>query len=381
VSRRSRCGAAVTLVAALACAGSPPPAQPVPALAPEEISTTLYLIGDAGKPDSTGEPVLEALGRELETRRSERVVLFLGDNAYPRGLPAPNQPGRHEAEFNLTAQVRTITRAGARGFFVPGNHDWAKHGKDGWDAIKRQEQFIDSLGGTTVSMKPGGGCPGPSVVDVGQRLRLVMLDTQWWLHPGPKPEGASSGCETSNEAEVVQALAAAVAGAPERIVVVAQHHPLASGGPHGGHFTWMDHLFPLREINSSLWIPLPLIGSLYPTARAEGISPQDVNSRAYQHMIESFRRAFRSAPPALEAAGHEHNQQVIKRGATRVSLVSGTGIYGHTSPAVAIHGSLFASNASGFARLDIPRHGRARLSVLVVDRTGSSREAFSTWVE
>ena len=38
---------------------------------------------------------------------SRRVVVFLGDNAYPRGLPAPNQPGRHIAELNLAAQVKS----------------------------------------------------------------------------------------------------------------------------------------------------------------------------------------------------------------------------------------------------------------------------------
>ncbi len=179
-----------TVAAALACSGPPPPQlQPVPELAPDAIATSLYLIGDAGKPDSTGEPVLEALQRDLAARSSERVVVFLGDNAYPRGLPAPGQPGRHDAERNLKTQIGAITAHAARGYFVPGNHDWAKDGADGWEAIKRQDRFIDSLGGGAVSLQPGGGCPGPKTVDIGPRLRLVLLDTQWWLHRGPKAAG------------------------------------------------------------------------------------------------------------------------------------------------------------------------------------------------
>jgi hypothetical protein len=98
-------------------------------------------------------------------------------------------------------------------------------------------------------------------------------------------------------------------------------------------------------------------------------------------MIRAFRRAFRVARPALEAAGHEHNLQVIEGSGARLHLVSGTGIYGHSGEAVPIRGTLFARNASGFARLDIPAEGRARLAVLVADRTGGSREVFSTWVE
>ena len=374
---------AVALAGALACAGSPPPqASPVPALAPREITTSLYLIGDAGKPDTTGEPVLEALRRDLASRSSDRVVVFLGDNVYPRGLPAPDLPGRRQAEMSLTAQVETITTTGARGFLVPGNHDWAKHGVDGWDAIRRQEAFIDSIGGGRVSLEPGGGCPGPSVVDIGNRLRLVLQDSQWWLHPGPKPRDPDSSCQTDSEAEVVEALGAALSGAPGRLVVTVQHHPLVSGGTHGGYFGWTEHLFPLRAIRSSLWIPLPLLGSLYPTARLQGISSQDIASRAYQRMITAFRRGFRTAPPALNAAGHEHNLQVIKgRGPARFSVVSGTGIYGHTGRAVAMPGTLFAEKASGFARVDIPREGRSRLAVMVVDSTGSANEAFSTWIE
>jgi hypothetical protein len=123
------------------------------------------------------------------------------------------------------------------------------------------------------------------------------------------------------------------------------------------------------------------LGSLYPTARQEGISSQDIQSRAYQRLIAAFRRAFAADPPALNAAGHEHNLQVIETGPARFQVVSGTGIYGHVSRAVSIRGTLFARDASGFARLDIPRAGPARLAVLVVDRTGRSQEVFSTWVE
>ncbi len=367
--------------AALACGAPLVEPAPVPVLPPEKVVTSVYLIGDAGKPDSTGEPVLEALRQDIDSHRSEPVVVFLGDNVYPRGLPAPGRPGRRAAEFSLAAQVRVITSTGSRGFLVPGNHDWAKHGPDGWDAIRRQARFIDSVGGGAASLEPRGGCPGPVVADIGPRLRLILLDTQWWLHPGPRPEHPNSSCPTDSEREITDSLRGALTSSAGRMVVVAQHHPLMSGGVHGGYFGLVDHIFPLRAAKPSLWIPLPLLGSLYPTARAEGISSQDLGSRAYRHMIRSFSAAFRAAPPALHAAGHEHNLQVIKGGPARLHLVSGTGIYDHSGPAVAIRGTLFAKRASGFARLDIPRAGRARLAVIAVDQMGRGEEVYSTWVE
>lgn len=372
----------MALAGVLACAGHRPRSPvPVPALPPEEIEASLYLIGDAGKPDSIAEPVLMALRQDLASRGSERVVVFLGDNVYPRGLPAPGQPGRREAERHLAVQVDAVASTGSHGYMVPGNHDWAKHGVDGWNAIRRQQAFVDSVSGGKVELRPGGGCPGPSVVDIGERLRLVLLDTQWWLHPGPKPRDPDSSCGADAEEEVVDSLRTALAGGAGRLVVMAQHHPMRSGGEHGGHFELRDHFFPLTAIKSSLWIPLPWIGSLYPAARQQGISSQDIPSRAYQRLIAAFRRAMAAAPPSLYAAGHDHNLQVLSGGPARLELVSGTGIYGHTGKAVPIRGTLFARRASGFARLDVPRAGPARLAVLQVDAKGESREVFSTAVE
>jgi hypothetical protein len=359
------------------CAGAPAISQPVPRLPRAELAVTLYLIGDAGDPNPAGEPVLRALGRELKSGGRERVVVFLGDNAYPRGLPVPGDPARPEAERRLTAQVKTVTDGKATGYFVLGNHDWAKHGKDGWNAARRQEAFVDSAGARRVVLLPSDGCPGPRRVDIAGRVRLILLDTQWWLHPGPKPEGPT--CPAGADDEIVDSIRSAIRGAGGRLVVAAGHHPIETGGEHGGYFGWKDHLFPMHQLG--LWIPLPLIGSLYPSARQAGFSSQDVTSRAYQHFIKVLTRAFADPSPALYAAGHDHNLQVIAGGGVRLQLVSGAGIYGHNGRATRIDGTLFAKQASGFGRLDVPASGRGRLGIIEVDSVGNSHEVFSTWVE
>jgi Calcineurin-like phosphoesterase len=377
-----RTGVGLCVLAGLtACTRPAATSQPVPALPQDEVAATLYLIGDAGDPDPAGEPVLRALARELGSGGRQRIVVFLGDNAYPRGMPAPGDETRPEEERRLSAQVHAVTDAKATGYLVLGNHDWARFGKDGWNAARRQETFIDSIGEGRVFLLPRGGCPGPSTVDIANRVRLILLDTQWWLHQGPKPEDPTSSCPADADDEIVDSIQSAIDGARDRLVVVAGHHPLATGGNHGGYFGWKDHLFPLLQVVPHLWLPLPLIGSLYPTARQNGISPQDVPSRAYQHFIRVLSRAFSGRAPALYAAGHDHNLQVIAGGVVPLQLVSGAGIYGHWGRATRIRGSLFAKQASGFGRLDISRSGRARLAVIEVDRAGSSREVFSIWVE
>ena len=358
---------------------SAPPA-PFPAVPAAQVDVTLFFIGDAGAPAAPpdSEPVLLAL-RAAAATASRPVVVFLGDNVYPRGLPDSADGGRPEAERRLGAQLAVLRASGARGVFVPGNHDWDRQGPRGWDAVRREERFIGAGGGGAVLL-PGGGCPGPAVLDVGQSVRVVALDTQWWLQDGPKPRHPDSACAADSEHEVIDSLRAALGTAGERRVVVVAHHPLSSGGPHGGHFGWQDHLFPLRDAKSWLWLPLPLIGSVYPIARESGVSSQDMSSRAYRRLRADLDSAFAGSAPLVYAAGHDHTLQVIGGTSAHYELVSGAGIFGHRDRVVALDHTRFARSASGFMRIDFLRDGRARLGVIVVERDGSAAEAFGLWI-
>lgn len=352
------------------------PPAPVPPVPGDSIQLTLLLVGDAGAPHRGFEPVLAALTADAAVRPERTVVVYLGDNLYPNGLPDSTDPWRPEAERRLDAQVAVLRNSGARGVFVPGNHGW----REGWEAVRRQDRFIARAGGGRTALRPTDGCPGPDVYDVDPVLRLVLLDTQWWLERGLKPLHPTSTCPADAKGEITDALRAAVRDAAGRVVVVAAHHPLATGGRHGGYFGWKDHVFPLRHIRSWLWVPLPILGSLYPLARQSGISPQDLSSSAYRELRDSLQSAFADAPPLVYAAGHEHNLQVIEPQRPPYLLVSGSGIFGHVSPVSGIRGTRFAVARSGYMRIDILPDRRARLGVLIVDGTGHATEGFAMWL-
>ena len=356
----------------------PNPLGPPPKPAPEakDVETRIFLIGDAGVPDPK-DPVLLALQREVSADPAKSVIVFLGDNVYPRGLPHKDSPDRSLAELKLKSQVDVVRATGATAIFVPGNHDWDKQGPLGWDAIKRQGEYIRETAAPGIALLPEGGCPGPVVRDFNTRVRLVILDTQWWLHAGPKPKHPDSSCPTDAESEVLDALTAALEGAGERRTVVVAHHPLATGGPHGGYFSWKDHIFPLRNRKPWLWIPLPGIGSVYPAARRRGASAQDMSGLANRRMREALMGVFEKHPPLVYAAGHEHNLQVIKGKNAKYLLVSGAGAFGHVTQTAWTDATLYASAVSGFMRLDVEQGGRVRLAVLTVGADGRATESLS----
>lgn len=339
--------------------------------AADTVDTRVFLVGDAGVP-RPADPVLASLAREVGQDPGRSLVVFLGDNIYPRGLPAPQARNRADAERRLRAQVEAARAPGAAVVFVPGNHDWDVSAADGWNAIRRQEAFLREAGG--VELQPQDGCPGPVVRDVGARVRLVVLDTQWWLHGGPRPVGSASPCAQKTEDEVAASLVAAIRAAGDRRVVVVGHHPLASGGPHGGSFGWKDHVFPLRAWKKWLWLPLPVIGSAYPIARTSGITDQDFSGAANRRMRAALEAAFAQAAPLVYAAGHEHNLQVVKRAAPTYLLVSGAGAHRHLTPTGKTDGAMYARSTSGYMRLDVGASSGVRLSVVEVDHDGRVAE-------
>ncbi len=136
----------------------------------DSLELALFLVGDAGSNAYDGEPVLLELSKQSDSLRPVRqFVVFLGDNVYPRGVPPAGHPNRDDAERKIAAQVLAIRKGSAQGILVPGNHDWDRSGRDGWNSIRRQDTLVQKFGGEDVRLLPGGGCPGPEVIDLGEQ--------------------------------------------------------------------------------------------------------------------------------------------------------------------------------------------------------------------
>jgi hypothetical protein len=322
-----------------------------------DVLQSIYLIGDVGKPFSK-EINLNNLTFLLD-KDSNSSVIFLGDNVYPKGLPLPGHKDRAEAEKILDRQLDAVKNYKGNIFFIPGNHDWEYMGKEGWARVRQQEAYIESRLNRQHAFIPGGGCPGPVKISISDELVIIVLDTQWWLHDHNKPYGGGYGCKAVNKADVLVQLRDFIDRNKGRHIVVAAHHPLFSNGNHGGYHNALDHIFPLRLLDKYKWysyIPLPLIGSLYPLYRKFGGSDQDLPSYEYQHLKKELMTIFRDYKEIIYVAGHEHNLQYYNEENFH-HIISGSGC--KVNPLKAGGDVAFADKEHGFAKLVFYNNGEA----------------------
>lgn len=302
-----------------ACASQPralPEWTPIPVPAHEDVDVAVFLIGDAGVALPGESPVLAHLEAELETwaegigRDSSVAVVYLGDNIYPNGLHDADHPSFPTDSARLQAQMNVVAgdiarRHGARAIFVAGNHDWGQIiTAEGIQNLENQQEMIERVRDRSrlaVFQMPPAGVPGPQVVDMGSRTRLVLLDTVWWLFL--RDEDALD--------IVFENIQDALSTEGQREVVLAGHHPLHTAGPHGGltpFWRSLGVMFLLRRTGSLL---------------------QDLNSGPYRQLADDLRQSFEAAgPPLVMAGGHEHSLQVfgqVMEHDPAFSLVSGSG--------------------------------------------------------
>jgi hypothetical protein len=350
----------------------------VPMIPADSIRHSIFLIGDAGEPAADiPEATFQTLTRMASVLPAKNTIVFLGDNIYPRGLPEPESPDRTEMERRLNEQIAVGTTSGAMTIFIPGNHDWEYHGRNGVEAIRREEEFILSRNHANVMLLPRNGTPGPHVVDLGTELRIIVLDTQWWLHAFEKPLYPGDSSEAQTRRGWIDSLSSVLSASDGRRVIVAAHHPVTTHGEHGGFFGWEDHLFPLRKLNPWLWIPLPGIGSLYPLSRMLGISNQDLSGGQNRAMTNAIDSLLSLHPPVAYAAGHEHTLQVLYGRSDLFYLVSGNGIAKHSEALTYGDNTLMATRKKGFMRLDVTADGRVRLGVITTGNGTDGEEIFS----
>ena len=337
----------------------------------DTIQARIILIGDAGKLNYGRQPVEDA-ARNLIPMDKKTTIIFLGNNLYNANLPEDFSTGYEKAGAILDSQINIAKGTDARVVFIPGNHDWMDGGENGLENVRRQESYIDFLGNRNIKYIPSDGCPGPVKYDISKDVIIIFYDSQWFLQKGNKP-GIESDCGVKTADQFYSALTDLINDNKDKLIIIAGHHTLKSYGVRGGYFTLKQHIFPFTDLNPKLWIPLPVIGSIYPIARGVFETPEDLHYPDYANMIRKIENITRGNKNVIFVAGHEHSLQLIKD-SSQYFVVSGAG----SKTSRVSHGkkTLFSKEELGFATLEISKNKNVHIDFYTVNKD-SAHHAFS----
>lgn len=317
------------------------------------IEKRFYLIGDAGKSPMGGmSKALTAFNTHTsKLQTSNDFTIFLGDNIYPSGLPEEDHPKRAEAQNALDAQLRALKDFKGDVLFIPGNHDWYS---DGLKGLKRQEKYIEDALGKS-AFEPDNGCPLEDM-DIGDHIKLIIIDTQWYLENWNKNPTINDECEIKTRERFFEELEGEIKKAQNRTTIIAMHHPMYTNGTHGGYFDAKKHLYPTQRK-----IPVPILSSLITQVRTQGgVSIQDRYNERYNELMKRIETLTFDKENIVYVSGHEHNLQYIVNENIK-QIVSGSGA--KDGAAALGENGLFSYGGQGFAELIIYKDGSAWVKI------------------
>jgi hypothetical protein len=272
---------------------------------------SVYLIGDAGEDPVPGK-ALRMLEEQIRSD-SNSAVIFLGDNAYPNGLKKKDP----ESEANLNSQLQILKGYKGQAYFIPGNHDWNAQKRDGVEVLKDQQVYVNEYISKNTSVKnpvaflPADGLPGPVSVMLSEDLRLILIDTQWFLHLFRKNY---SGSKKETADKFFYRLDSLLNRAKENNekVIIAGHHPMYTNGAHS------KTKQPLRFLVN--YTPFQLFGLM----GLNRLYSQDLAQPKYRKFRERLLRSIDAYDDIVYVCGHEHNLQCFYEKKNRF-IVSGSG--------------------------------------------------------
>lgn len=306
----------------------------------KEIVHSFYLIGDAGNsPIESQSEALKDFKVELAKASKQSTALFLGDNIYEKGMPNKGDDNRAFAEHQLNVQTQAAKDFRGNVIFIPGNHDWYS---DGLKGLKRQEKYVEDILGKNTFL-PENGCPIEKV-KINDDIVLIIVDSQWYLTNWDKHPTMNDDCEIKTREQFFSEFEGLIKKARGKTTVIAMHHPMFTNGPHGGQYSFGQHI-----------TPIPILGTLKNVIRkTSGLTNTDLQNKRYNEFKKRIVTLSQENDKVIFVSGHEHSLQYIVQD-NLPQIVSGAG--SKTNPTRNVGGGQFSYGASGYARLDIFNDG------------------------
>lgn len=298
-------------------------------------TTNFFLIGDAGQlNENNTSNTLLAMKEKFSLADSKDVLLFLGDNIYPKGIPTKKNNEQKEAIKILNSQLKIANKFPGKVYFIPGNHDWY----NGLSGLKQQEELVEKSLGKN-SFIPQNGCPIEKI-NISEEIVLLVIDSQWFITDWDKHPSINNHCNIKTRDQFLAEFRSQIKKARGKTTLVVTHHPMYSNGSHNGNYTFSSHLKPL-----------PILGSIKNIVRTNsGINNTDMSNRYYNDLRKNIIAASQQNNNVVFISGHEHNLQFIQSD-NLTQIISGSGA--KTSGTKPLNKDQFGAGINGYAVLSI----------------------------
>ncbi|MCW3162679.1 metallophosphoesterase [Chryseobacterium oryctis] len=303
---------------------------------------TIFLIGDAGNADEVqSQNTLNLLKGKLDSANQNSILIFLGDNIYPNGMPKENSKDYTLAKHKLENQLSVTKNFKGKTLVIPGNHDW----NNGLGGLKAQEDFVKAYFNDKKSFLPKNSCPIDDI-SLANNIKLIVIDTEWALVNWDKYPGINKSCNIKTREDLFTEFKDLVNKNQDKKIIVALHHPIISSGTHAGFNSAKSHLYPLKSK-----IPVPGVSTLINILRSSsGGSLEDINNRHYADLANRLKSIVQDKNNIIFVSGHDHNLQYHEEKNIR-QIISGAG--SKTDPSTIIEETDFSYGGNGFAVLNL----------------------------
>ncbi|MBD3903574.1 metallophosphoesterase [Chryseobacterium sp. Ch-15] len=302
----------------------------------------IFLVGDAGNSEEIqAQQTLNFLKNKIDSANSNSMLIFLGDNIYPLGMPKEGDKDYSLAKEKMENQLAITKNFKGKTLVIPGNHDWY-HGLDG---LKAQEDFVKTYLKDKKSFLPKNSCPIDDI-NVTKDIKLIVIDSEWALINWDKYPGINKGCDIKTREDFYTEFKDLITKNQDKRIIVALHHPVISSGVHAGFNSAKSHI---AAFNGK--VPIPGIASILTTLRSvSGASMEDINNRHYADFANRLKSIVQDKENVIFVSGHDHNLQYHADRNIR-QIISGAG--SKTDPATIVEKTDFSYGGSGFAVLNL----------------------------
>ncbi|WP_372639749.1 BamA/TamA family outer membrane protein [Ancylomarina sp.] len=304
-----------------------------------QLKHSIYFVGDMGEAPLV-DANMQMLKKQLTYSGKKGTLVVLGNSISKENLR--NDTDEEFDDKDLNKFLGFVKDFKGEVVFMPGDQEWTLNRKNGWESLKNFENYVEDFLDRGDVFLPSGGCPGPIEIELSDDIVLLIVDSQWWLHLGEKPEAE---CEFENTADFLIQLSDVFKRNENKKLILASHHPVYSGGNHAGYFPFPGPVELYRKF----------IGT-----------PQDFASPYYKQMRHMAKKMTGKSPHLISVSAHDNSLQ-FKQVGDVFQVISGSG-----SQADYVNEKKmdFALREIGFSKLNFYVDGSVFLEFWTVGKQG-----------